>query len=378
MQHAALFVKFLKFGLLAWGGPVAQIGMLRQELVDKERWISSEKFNRALALYQALPGPEAHELCVYLGMVRGGKIGAVLAGLGFMLPGVVLITLLAWAYTVIGPAALLPWLIGLKPAVAAVIVRGLHRIALHTLHDKSLLTVGVVACGLTISGVHFAVVLGGSGVARALWAKGYKAWYFMVLAAGIAAAFAMCDAGVVSRDAVNAQSPSPLITEGLKAGLLSFGGAYTAIPFLRDAMVHTYPAITEAVFLDAIALVNLIPAPLVSFATFLGFMAAGVGGAALITAGIFLPSFLFTLLGHRYLERMMTYAPLHEFLDGVAAGVTGMLAVTAVSIGASVVENATAACVFLVTLGILYYWRSVLAVPLAMVVAGLTGILLSL
>ncbi len=94
--YGALFLRFLRFGALAWGGPVAQIGMLQRELVDEERWVTPERFRRALAVYQVLPGPEAHELCVWFGMIARGRIGAVLAGLGFMLPGLALMLLLSW------------------------------------------------------------------------------------------------------------------------------------------------------------------------------------------------------------------------------------------------------------------------------------------
>src|SRR6185369_9909287 len=97
-----IFLRFLKFGLLAWGGPVAQIAMIRQELVEEEKWVSKEKFNRALSVYQILPGPEAHELCVYFGMLSGGRWGGFLAGLGFMLPGFLLMLLLTWIYVQFG------------------------------------------------------------------------------------------------------------------------------------------------------------------------------------------------------------------------------------------------------------------------------------
>ena len=93
-----IFLRFLKFGFLAWGGPVAQIAMLRQELVEEEKWISPEKFNRVLSVYQVLPGPEATELCVYFGMLARGRIGALLAGLGFVLPGFLLMLTLSWFY----------------------------------------------------------------------------------------------------------------------------------------------------------------------------------------------------------------------------------------------------------------------------------------
>src|SRR2546422_1044334 len=94
--YLQLFWRFLRFGLLAWGGPVAQIAMIRRELVEEEHWISGERFNRVLGVYQALPGPEGHELCVYFGMLSRGRWGAFLAGLGFMLPGVLLMFALSW------------------------------------------------------------------------------------------------------------------------------------------------------------------------------------------------------------------------------------------------------------------------------------------
>ena len=94
----SIFLRFLRFGFLAWGGPIAQIAMIKRELVEEERWIEPSRFNRLLAIYQVLPGPEAHELCVHFGMMRGKRLGGLLAGLGFMLPGLVLILALAWAY----------------------------------------------------------------------------------------------------------------------------------------------------------------------------------------------------------------------------------------------------------------------------------------
>src|SRR5688500_19452453 len=105
LSYIQLFLRFLRFGLLAWGGPVAQIAMLRQELVEEERWISPERFNRIMAVYQVLPGPEASELCVYFGMLSKGRIGAILAGLGFMLPGFLMMFALSWFYVSCGGRA---------------------------------------------------------------------------------------------------------------------------------------------------------------------------------------------------------------------------------------------------------------------------------
>src|SRR5215207_724317 len=145
-SYWSLFLRFLRFGILAWGGPVAQIAMLRKELVDEERWVSSNRFNRTLALYQVLPGPEAHELCVYFGMLARGRIGGLLAGLGFMLPGFVLMFALSWAYLTFGITPLAAALfLGFQAAVVALVVRAVHRIGEHALHDRWLQGIAAVA-----------------------------------------------------------------------------------------------------------------------------------------------------------------------------------------------------------------------------------------
>ena len=94
----AIFRRFLRFGCLAWGGPVAQIAMIKRELVEEEHWVEPSRFNRLLAIYQVLPGPEAHELCVHFGTMKRGRVGGIVAGLGFMLPGLLLVLAIAWLY----------------------------------------------------------------------------------------------------------------------------------------------------------------------------------------------------------------------------------------------------------------------------------------
>src|SRR5688572_10587834 len=133
-----IFLRFLKFGLLAWGGPVAQIAMIKKELVEEEQWVSKEEFNRALALYQALPGPEAHELCVYFGMKAGGRPGGFLAGLGFMLPGFIFMLLFTWLYVRFGiKSPTVQWLFaGVQAAVIALIVFAVYRIGKHAVINK--------------------------------------------------------------------------------------------------------------------------------------------------------------------------------------------------------------------------------------------------
>src|SRR5215218_4538305 len=133
----AIFWRFLRFGFLAWGGPVAQIAMIKRELVEEERWIEPSRFNRLLAIFQVLPGPKAHELCVHFGMMKRGRLGGLLAGLGFMLPGLVLILALSWAYRRLDltEPPLGPLFLGVQVGVIALIVRAVHRIGQHALAD---------------------------------------------------------------------------------------------------------------------------------------------------------------------------------------------------------------------------------------------------
>ena len=132
----AIFFRFLKFGCLAWGGPAAQIAMIKRECVDEERWISEATFKKPLAVYQVLPGPEAHELCVYFGRLRGGKMGGFLAGLGFMLPGFILMLALSVLYVEANLAGHLDALFyGLTAAVGALVARAVVRLSQSFLSD---------------------------------------------------------------------------------------------------------------------------------------------------------------------------------------------------------------------------------------------------
>src|SRR5664279_3196548 len=143
---SAIFIRFLKFGLLAWGGPAAQIAMIKRECVDEEMWISELSFKKLLAVYQILPGPEAHELCVYFGRLRGGKLGGFLAGLGFMLPGFILMLGLSVLYVEANLAGHLePLFYGLTAAVGALVARAVVRLGGSFITDVPLALLALVA-----------------------------------------------------------------------------------------------------------------------------------------------------------------------------------------------------------------------------------------
>ena len=387
--YGKLFRRFLRFGFLAWGGPVAQIDMIRQELVTEEKWVSPGHFKRLLAIYQVLPGPEAHELCVHFGMLSRGRVGGVLAGLGFMLPGFVLMFLLSWLYLSVNlsATAFQAVFLGIQPAVIALIVRACHRIGGHCLTNAPLWVIGILAAIGELLGISFYVTLPLAGVAYVVAAR--RRWIYAAL---IAAAFAVTVwqlspvlAGTESlippqqtvtnaEKAQTGQATTPaLFASGLRAGLLTFGGAYTAIPFLREDAVERGAWMSERDFLDGVALSGILPAPLIIFSTFVGYFGGGPLGALAMTVGVFLPAFLFSILFYRHLEAVIRNPTLHSFLEGVAAGVVGLIAITTLSLGAAAIPNPQAAFIFFAALAVVYRWKNKLTVPAIVGGAGLLG-----
>lgn len=336
LSLTALFLKFLRFGFLAFGGPVAQIAMIRQVLVEEERWIDPGRFNRLLAVLQVLPGPEAHELCVHLGMVARGRVGGLLAGLGFMLPGLALMLVAGWLYVgwIAGKAGLSGVLLGVQVVVLAIILRAVVRIGEHIVEDRLLALVAAASLLATLAAVPFWIPLVAGGLAYAVSHRPAAAIPIVLAAIGVAIAIHPAT-GPVAGVPATAAAPvtlAALFVAGLKGGLLTFGGAYTAIPYVRaDTVGRGW--IADGTFLDGIALAGVLPAPLVIFATFVGYVAGGPGGALAITAGMFLPAFAFSLILFERLEAIVENPALHRVLAGVAAAVVGIIAATFVQLG---------------------------------------------
>jgi chromate transporter len=371
----AIFVRFLKFGCLAWGGPAAQIAMLKRECVDEEGWISAESFKRLLAVYQVLPGPEAHELCVYFGRLRGGRVGGLLAGLGFMLPGFLLMLLLSALYVEADVASNLDALFyGLSAAVGALVARALVRLGGAFVTDVPLALIAVAGFALTLfAGLSFVLVLLGGGLAYELW-RGGRAL------AGRARSIDFAPAALLwfAAGAISLSLAGSILLEGIKAGVLTFGGAYTVVPLLHDTAVEGHHWLTDRQFVDGLAIGGILPAPLIIFATFVGYLAGGLVGAILITVGVFVPAFLFPIYLHRQLVAISENERLHQLLLGVAAGVVGLIAAVTVEIVRTSVVDVYTAAIALGAFLALNRWHGKLTVLYVVLGAGAVGALLQL
>jgi chromate transporter len=370
---ASIFLRFLRFGGLAWGGPAAQISMIKQECVDREHWISGESFAKLLAVYQVLPGPEAHELCVYFGRLRGGKLGGFLAGLGFMLPGFVLMLVLSVVYVEAHLASHLENLFyGLTAAVAGLVARALVRFTGNFVTDVPLAVIAVAAFAATAAlSASFVLVLLGGGLAYELW-KNAERWRRSANSVSLIPALAVL-AGAVTVSLVG-----QTFIEGLKAGLLTFGGAYTVIPFLHDTAVNGHHWLTNGQFVDGLAIGGILPAPLIIFSTFVGYLAAGLGGALAITLGIFLPAFVFPIFLHRHLVAIAENERLRPFLLGVAAAVVGLIGAVTVQIVKTSVVDVYTALMAIATFAILLRFHAKLTVLYVVLGCGAIGVLIQL
>ena len=377
-----LFLRFLRFGTLAFGGPVAQIAMVRHELVERDRWMSSERFNRLLAVMQALPGPEAHELCVHMGVRARGRIGGLLAGLGFMLPGFLLMLAAAWAWFRfdVGQGAFAAALLGAQAAVIGLIARAVERIGRHILVARSLWLVAALALPATLAGVPFWMVLPAGAAIHGLAATGRRgaALAALAVAATVSVLWLLRPAAPQAVDVVAAAAPASaaaLFLTGLKAGLLTFGGAYTAIPFVRADVVPR-GWLSDGSFLDGVVLANVMPAPLVIFGTFVGYAAGGFPGALAVPAGIFLPAFAFSMILHDRLEQVVGIPAVHAVLDGIAGAVVGVIAATVLQLAASLAGQGPGwPLLFIGGLALLAAWmlKGRFAAPLILAAAAVAG-----
>lgn len=369
----AIFLRFLKFGCLAWGGPAAQIAMIKRECVDEEGWVDEKSFQRTLAVYQVLPGPEAHELCVYFGRLRGGKLGGFSAGLGFMLPGFLLMLGLSALYVETDLAENLDALFyGLSAAVGALVARALVRLGRSFIRDVPLALIAAAGFALTLfADAAFVLVLLGGGLAYELWRNARS-----LLGSTPSVSFGSPALLWLGLGGITFGLTAEIFLEGLKAGLLTFGGAYTVVPFLHNIAIDNHHWLTESQFIDGLAIGGILPAPLIIFATFVGYLGGGLVGAVVITLGIFIPAFLFPIYLHRQLVAIAANQRLHLFLLGVAAGVIGLIAAVTVEIvEASVVDVYTAALAIGAFLA-LNRWHGTMTVLYVVLTCGAIGALL--
>ena len=325
---------FLRLGTTAFGGPAAHTALMEREVVGRRRWLTRDEFLDYVGATNLIPGPNSTELAIHIGMARHGWAGLLVAGCCFILPAALLVGGIAWAYVRYGALPDVAGILrGIVPVVIAVIASALWQLGRTALKSAGLAVLGLGALAALLAGVHELVVLLVAGLASALSAGGMPWSRRIAVMAGIAGGWTwsaeLVAAAAAGAGRAGALSLWPLFLVFARIGSVLFGSGYVLIAFLRADVVERLGWITEQQLLDAIAVGQVTPGPLFTTATFVGYLVGGVAGAAVATAGIFLPAFVFVALSGPLVPRLRRSRVAGAVLDGVnVASLALMAAVT--------------------------------------------------
>jgi len=323
-----VFLYFLFLGFVNIGGPVAQITMMYNHMVEKRKWLTDDRFVKIMAFCHMLPGPEALQLAIYVGYLKRKLLGGILAGLTFIIPGAAVMIVLSWLYVKYGQ---LPQVTNalyvLKPAVLGIIGAGIIKLGKAAIRNWFLgvLLVGAFI-GMRFAGINFLLILLIAGLLNLLIEEGWPRFKkaapnLPVTIAGVLLVLPLIDSRLFQ-----------IVWLFLKTGLFSFGGAYASLVFVQRGAVAQNHWLTDGQLLDGVALSVATPGPFMLFTTFAGYLAGGISGAVLATFFVFLPSFVFVIAGTKYIEQVRNNNVVQAFLAGVSAAVVGVIAVVSLEL----------------------------------------------
>ncbi len=367
----ALLLYFLRLGTFGFGGPIALIGYMQRDLVERRGWVSTQEYMEGLALAQLAPGPLAAQLAIYLGWLRAGTVGATAVALAFVLPSFIMVLALSALYLRYGGLA---WMqgafYGIGAAVIAIIGRSAYKLVRLTIGKDRLLV------------ALFAV----SAVVTA-WTESELVWVFVLC--GVIALVVNAPPRFLRRT-TSAAALAPWLVTGLHgaasgpmlwkiltyfafAGAFVFGSGLAIVPFLHGGVVNEFHWLTERQFLDAVAVAMITPGPVVITVAFIGYLVAGALGATLAALGVFLPCYLFVIIPATYFRRSVSNPSVKAFVDGVTAAATGAIAGAAFILGRRAIIDVPTAVIALVTLWMLVRVKGG-SEPIVILGAGVVGI----
>src|SRR5579883_2913278 len=358
---------FLRLGFTAFGGPAAHIAMMRQEIVQRRKWISDQYFIDLMGEVNLIPGPSSTELAIYLGYVRAGWLGLIVAGVCFIGPAMLIVLALAWA----------AWLFyGIKPVIIAIIACALWGLCRTVLKGWRQVVLALLVVALYLPGVNVLILLFGGallfGIARwlELWRGRGKE-----TAASLALPFSLSGAGAmksmvevwqrVAPTALNMGMLAPavpfslltLFLTFLKIGAVLYGSGYVLLAFLRTDFVLNLRWLTDRQLLDAVSIGQFTPGPVSSTATFVGYLVGGWQGALVATLGIFLPSFAFIPIIHPIAARLRRSPWTAALLDGVNVAALALMAGVLLQLGQNALSDVLTWAIALIAFAILFRFK---------------------
>ncbi|MGA9531738.1 MAG: chromate efflux transporter [Anaerolineales bacterium] len=371
---------FFKLGVVGFGGPAAHIAMMEEEVVSRRGWLSRDHFLDLVGATNLIPGPNSTEMAIHIGYIRAGLPGLLAAGASFIVPAFAITTALAWAYVQYGSLpAVQPFLVGIKPAVLAIILGAVVQLGRSALRSWQLAAVG--------AGVLIAVLLGANEMVALL--LGAVAGMF------ISRSPAASTAGVIGYSTARVHwhqilkrlaGTSGLLTAGsaavgiplvqlgfffLKVGAVLYGSGYVLVAFLEGGLVHDLGWLTQRQLLDAVSAGQFTPGPVLSTSAFVGYLLAGFPGAFVSAGAIFTPSFFFVLALNPLIPKLRSSAWTAAFLDAANVSAVALMAAVSIRLGYATLVSWPSWFIALAAIGLRLRFR--LSPSLLVIGGGLVG-----
>lgn len=361
---------FLRLGFTAFGGPAAHIAMMREEVVRRRQWMSNERFVDLIGITNIIPGPSSTELAIYLGYLRAGWSGLLVAGICFIGPAMLMVLGLAWAYVTYGSLPQVNWLFyGIQPVVVAIIAQAIWNLGRTIFKGPLAAAMAVLVLVLYLLNVNVLILLfggallyGGLRFLTVRWKKRTPPTMSVLapLAPIIASSLRRGMLAFLGSTILAASAPVSLLLIFLtfiKLGSVVYGSGYTLLAFLRTDLVQNLHWLTDKQLLDAVSVGQFTPGPVFTTATFIGYVVAGLPGALLATLGIFLPSFILIALIHPVAARLRQAAWTATLLDGVNAAALALMSGVLVQLGQRALVDPLTWLIALVSFGLLLRFK---------------------
>lgn len=350
---------FFRLGTIGFGGPAAHIAMMEEETVKRRKWLSHEQFLDLLGATNLIPGPNSTEMAIHVGYVKAGWRGLTVAGSCFIFPAVAITLLFAYLYVHFGTVPqLAAFMFGIRAAIIAVILAAVFRLSRPMLKKRHLVIIGLAVTILNLFRFDEIALLFGAGLAGMVWENRQR---LRQIASSLFAVDIPPIIAVLFSAAEN-ESVIPVTWVGvglffLKIGAILYGSGYVLVAFLQGGLVEQYHWLTQQQLLDAIAIGQFTPGPILSIATFIGYMLLGLPGAAVATIGVFLPSFIFVMLSSPLIPKLRGSPIARSFLDGVNSGALGLMLAVCFSLGFASLTSVAGWLIFGLAIVVLVVWN---------------------
>lgn len=361
---------FLKLGAVGFGGPVALVSHMQNDLVIEKNWITQDEYTEGLALAQLAPGPLAAQLAIYLGWVRGGTLGATIVGAAFILPSFLIVLILSEMYLRFnGLPAMQALFYGIGAAVIAVISQSAWKLSKKTLTKDRLLWgiafLTTVTTAVTESEIVWVFLLAG-------------VLYMMIKAPfkgnGKLASFIPAWLTIGLNGPASNSTLLKILIYFTKAGAMVFGSGLAIVPFLHGGVVDQFHWLTEKQFIDAVAVAMITPGPVVITVAFIGYLTAGFMGATTAAIGVFLPCYLFVIIPAPHYSKIVKFHRIRLFVNGVTAAAVGAIAGAVFVLGRRAIHDKPTALIAIATLFCLLKIKKI-PEPVVVLLAGIAGII---